>query len=239
MNQLNKNISVYNSEPIPKSAKEEIDRLLNSGDLFRYTSENSPVSLLEKEFANMMEVKYALAVCSCSAALHLSLEALKLPKNSRIIIPAFTFSAVPSSVVKAHMQPVLVEVGDDYRIDLKDFEEKLNQNIDAVLISHMRGHTSNMDVIMKLCNERDIPVIEDAAHSLGTLWDNKKIGTIGKVGCFSFQSYKMINAGEGGMLISNDPDLIARAIIMSGAYENNWKKHHGLNEKHDFDLEFY
>lgn len=229
--------SVYDAESIPEIAKQEIDQLLESGDLFRYTSENSPVSLLEKDFAELMGTKYALAVCSCSAALHLSLEALNIPAGSRIIIPAFTFSAVPSSVINANMHPVLVEVGENYRIDLKDFESKIDQNIAAVLISHMRGHTSDMDAIMKICKERNIPVIEDAAHSLGTLWHDKKIGTIGKVGCFSFQSYKMINAGEGGILISNDPELIARAVIMSGAYEHNWKKHKGQSEQDDAKLE--
>ncbi len=91
----------------------------------------------------------------------------------------------------------------------------------------MRGHTSDMDAIMALCDARDIPVIEDAAHSLGTVWDGKNIGTIGKIGCFSFQSYKMINAGEGGILITDDADLVARAVIMSGAYEHNWKSTRG------------
>lgn len=217
--------SAYDAEAIPESATAELMKIMHSGDLFRYTSEISPVTILEKEFAKLMGAKYALAVSSCSAALYLSLEALNLKLNARIIIPAFTFAAVPSSIVNARMTPVLVEVNDNYRIDLDDFESKIDSNIDAVMISHMRGHTSDMDYIMKLCDERNIPVIEDAAHSLGTLWNNKKIGTIGKVGCFSFQSYKMINAGEGGMLITDDPRIIARAIIMSGAYEKNWQKH--------------
>lgn len=82
-----------------------------------------------------------------------------------------------------------------------------------------------MDAIMELCDARDIPVIEDAAHSLGTTWAGRKIGTIGRVGCFSFQSYKLVNSGEGGILITDDADLIARAVIMSGAYEHNWSKH--------------
>lgn len=215
----------YTAEPIPRDAQSEIDRLMQSADLFRYTSENSPVTLLEKEFADIMGMKYALAVSSCSAALHLSLEALNLGDGARILLPAFTFAAVPSSVVNARMIPVLIEVGDNYRIDLEDFESKLDLSIDAVMISHMRGHTSDMDTIMSLCDARGIPVIEDAAHSLGTLWNNQLIGTIGKVGCFSFQSYKMLNAGEGGMLITNNAELAARAIIMSGAYEYNWKKH--------------
>ena len=229
--------NVYDAEPIPEAARAEIDRLLNSGDLFRYTAPaDAPVALLEREFADLMGVKYALAVSSCSAALFLSLEALGLKQGARVIIPAFTFAAVPSSIVHARMQPVLVEVGENYRIDLDDFTTKIDQDIDAVLISHMRGHTSDMDAIKALCDARNIPVIEDAAHSLGTLWHGEKIGTIGKVGCFSFQSYKMINAGEGGILISNDPDLIARAVIMSGAYEHNWKKHKGPNGQNDPEL---
>lgn len=229
--------NVYDAEPIPEAARAEIDRLLNSGDLFRYTAPaDTPVALLEREFADLMGVKYALAVSSCSAALFLSLEALGLKQGARVIIPAFTFAAVPSSIVHARMQPVLVEVGENYRIDLDDFTAKIDQDIDAVLISHMRGHTSDMDAIKALCDARNIPVIEDAAHSLGTLWHGEKIGTIGKVGCFSFQSYKMINAGEGGILISNDPDLIARAVIMSGAYEHNWKKHKGPNGQNDPEL---
>lgn len=229
--------NVYDAEPIPEAARAEVDRLLHSGDLFRYTAPaDAPVALLEREFADLMGVKYALAVSSCSAALFLSLEALGLKQGARVIIPAFTFAAVPSSIVHARMQPVLVEVGENYRIDLDDFTAKIDQDIDAVLISHMRGHTSDMDAIKALCDARNIPVIEDAAHSLGTLWHGEKIGTIGKVGCFSFQSYKMINAGEGGILISNDPDLIARAVIMSGAYEHNWKKHKGPNGQNDPEL---
>ena len=89
----------------------------------------------------------------------------------------------------------------------------------------MRGHTSDMDRIKDLCDTKDIPLIEDAAHSLGTTWNGQNIGTIGKVGCFSFQSYKMINGGEGGILITDDDDIIARCVIMSGAYESNWQKH--------------
>ncbi len=219
---------VYQAEPIPDAARAEIDRLLSSGDLFRYTApEGAPVALLEAEFAEFMGCRYALAVSSCSAALFLALKALDLPRGARVLIPAFTFAAVPSAVVHADCTPVLVEVGDNFRIDLDDFHAKLD-DADAVLISHMRGHTSDMDAIMAECDARGLPVVEDAAHSLGTLWNGRKIGTIGKIGCFSFQSYKLVNAGEGGMFVTDDPELAARAIIMSGAYEHNWKKHPGL-----------
>ncbi len=221
--------NVYDAEPIPDQARAEIERLLCSGDLFRYTApEASPVALLEQEFAGLLGARYALAVSSCSAALFLSLKALDLPKGARVLIPAFTFAAVPSAVIHADCVPVLCEVGANFRIDIGDFAERLEGDIAAVLISHMRGHTSDMDAIMALCDARGIPVLEDAAHSLGTLWSGKNIGTIGKVGCFSFQSYKLVNAGEGGILVTDDPEIAARAVIMSGAYEHNWKKHAGL-----------
>lgn len=229
--------NVHDAEPIPLAAKEAIDALMQSGDLFRYTApQDAPVALLEAEFAELLGSKYALAVSSCSAALFLSLKALGLPRDARVLIPGFTFAAVPSSIVHADCIPVLCEVGENYRIDMADFEAKLD-GVQAVIISHMRGHTSDMDAIMALCDARDIPVIEDAAHSLGTTWHGRNIGTIGKIGCFSFQSYKMINAGEGGILITDDADLVAQAVIMSGAYEHNWKKHKGPQGDNSPELE--
>lgn len=225
--------NVYDAEPIPAEARAEIERLLSSGDLFRYTAaEGAPVALLEQEFADLLGARYALAVSSCSAALFLSLKALDLPKGARVLIPAFTFAAVPSAVIHADCVPVMCEVGANFRIDIADFTERLEADIAAVLISHMRGHTSDMDAIMALCDAKGIPVIEDAAHSLGTLWNGRNIGTIGKVGCFSFQSYKLVNAGEGGILVTDDPEIAARCVIMSGAYEHNWKKHAGLQNSY-------
>lgn len=220
--------SVYDAEPIPEAAREVIDDLMQTGDLFRYTAkaENpSQVTLLEKDFAAYMGSKYALALNSASSAIYLSLLCVGIKPGDQVLIPAWTFAAVPSAVVHAGALPVLVEVDDTLRIDMADFEAKLNGNIAAVVISHMRGHTSDMDAIKALCDAQGVALIEDAAHSLGTLWNNRKIGTIGAVGCFSFQSYKMVNGGEGGVLLTDDPDIIAKAVFMSGAYEHNWAKH--------------
>ncbi|MEY8843041.1 DegT/DnrJ/EryC1/StrS family aminotransferase, partial [Cribrihabitans sp. XS_ASV171] len=217
--------NVHDAEPIPEAARDAIDALMRSGDLFRYTApQDAPVSLLEAEFAELIGTRYALAVSSCSAALFLSIKALGLPRDARVLMPGFTFAAVPSAVIHADCVPVLCEVGENYRVDIADFAARLD-GVQAVIISHMRGHTSDMDAIMALCDACDLPVIEDAAHSLGTTWRERSIGTIGRVGCFSFQSYKMINAGEGGILVTDDADLVARAVIMSGAYEHAWKKH--------------
>lgn len=224
--------NLYDAEPMPEAARSEVDALLLTGDLFRYTADSeSVVAKLEREFARFMGVPFALAVSSCSAALFLSLKAIEIKSGDKILIPAFTFAAVPSAIVLAGGEPILVEVGENYRVDMSDFEAKLSAEIKAVVISHMRGHTSDMDRIMELCDARQIPLIEDAAHSLGALWSGRKIGTLGRVSCFSFQSYKLINAGEGGMLVTSDPDIIARAIIMSGAYEHNWKKHPVVHDR--------
>ena len=232
---MSKAPDVYSAEPIPETARVEIDRLLQSGDLFRYTADaDAPVTLLEQEFAAMMGSEYALAVASCSAALFLSLKALDLPRDAKVLIPAFTFAAVPSAVVHAECVPVLVEVAENYRIDLEDFAAKLTGEVKAIIISHMRGHTSDMDAIMAMADAAGVPVIEDAAHSLGTTWNGRKIGTVGAIGCFSFQSYKLLNAGEGGILVTDDADLAARMSIMSGAYEHAWKKHGDMAERCSF-----
>jgi dTDP-4-amino-4,6-dideoxygalactose transaminase len=225
-----RHINVQEADPIPAEARAEIERLLTSGDLFRYTTpDKAPVPRLEAEFAALMGVKYALAVSSCSAALFLSLKALDLPRGARVLIPAFTFAAVPSSILHAECEPVLVEVDDSLRVDLDDFRARL-PGAAAVMISHMRGHTSDMDAILAGAAEFGIPVVEDAAHSLGAAWRGRPLGTLGATGCFSFQSYKLVNAGEGGMLITDDPEIAARAAIMSGAYESNWKTHPGLKD---------
>ncbi|MEO1557852.1 MAG: aminotransferase class I/II-fold pyridoxal phosphate-dependent enzyme, partial [Pseudomonadota bacterium] len=126
------------AEPIPPSAMSEVNRILGNGDLYRYTTVESPVTQLEREFATKIGSRYALAVSSCSAALFLSLMALDLQPGAKVMIPAFTFVAVPSAVVHADCVPVLCECGSNYRIDLDDFRRKLPE-VDAVLISHMRG----------------------------------------------------------------------------------------------------
>jgi perosamine synthetase len=166
-----------------------------------------------------MGARYALAVSSCSAALFLSLKALDLPRGARVLIPAFTFAAVPSSVVHADCVPVLVEVGANYRVDMADFAAKLPRCGCGDDQPHARAYQRHgCDHGAVRCG--GVPVIEDAAHSLGTVWGGRNIGTIGKVGCFSFQSYKLVNAGEGGIMVTDDPEIAARAIIMSGAYED-------------------
>jgi len=216
---------------IPESVFNQVKFLLKTGNLFRYIDDISEVTKLEKAFAKKMGVKYALAVNSCSSSIFLSLLSLGIKQGDKVIVPGFTFSAVPSAVYHAGAIPVLVEISNNYTVDIEDFSEKIKDNIKAVVISHMRGHVSDMDKIDYLCKKYKVPLIEDAAHSLGATWKNKKSGTLGDIGCFSFQSYKLLNSGEGGILITNDKEVMAKSVILSGAYEDNWVKHNiGINK---------
>ena len=117
--------NVKDAEPIPSQVMSEIIDLMNNGDLFRYNSEGSAAHKLEIEFSKVIGSRYSLAVSSCSAALFLALKSLNLPQNARVLMPAFTFAAVPSSVIHADFIPVLCECRNDYRIDLMDFKEKI------------------------------------------------------------------------------------------------------------------
>ena len=106
--------NVKDAEPIPSQVMSEIIDLMNNGDLFRYNSEGSAAHKLEIEFSKVMGVSFSLAVSSCSAALFLALKSLNLPRNARVLLPAFTFAAVPSSVIHADFIPILCECRDDY-----------------------------------------------------------------------------------------------------------------------------
>jgi dTDP-4-amino-4,6-dideoxygalactose transaminase len=202
-----------------------INELLQNGDLFRYTSGiSSDVSQLERDFSRTIGVQYSLAVSSCSSAIFLALKALDLTPGSKVLMPGFTFAAVPSAVIHANLKPVFLEIDFHLRIDIDDLKVKI-KDVRVLLLSHMRGHISDLDEITKLCAENNVVIIEDAAHAFGASWDGRPIGTFGVFGCYSFQSYKMINGGEGGILISNDSEMISKAVIMSGAYESNWQSH--------------
>ena len=158
-------------------------------------------------------------------AIELALIACGVAPGSKVLVPGFTFTAVPSAIVMLHAIPVFVECTEDYRLDIDDLRRKITSETRVLLLSHMRGHISDMDAITELCTVHGVTLIEDAAHALGARWRGRQIGSFGKAGCFSFQSNKVINAGEGGMLTTDDEEIIVKAIYLSGAYEMNYKKH--------------
>ena len=224
-------------EPVPEEGIKRAVEIMRSGKLFRYLQskpEDSEVALLERDFARFMGVNYALAVNSCSSAIVIALRTTGAHVGAKILVPAFTFTAVPSAIVNIGAVPVVVECNKDYRVDIRDLEKKITPEIRIFLLSHMRGNTSDMDAIMNICRERSVTVVEDAAHGLGCKWRDKLVGSFGVAGCFCLQSNKIVNAGEGGILTTNDPKIMAQAVILSGAYERLHEKHFWSEDLNEF-----
>ena len=112
-----------------------------------------------------------------------------------------------------------METTADYLTDLSDLERKAaSSGAKVLLLSHMRGHITDLQAVLAICDRHGIAVVEDCAHTMGAKWDGKHTGTWGKVGCYSAQTYKHINSGEGGLLVTDDDDVAAQAILMSGCY---------------------
>ncbi|EPJ45195.1 MAG: aminotransferase [Osedax symbiont Rs2] len=214
--------SFTQQEAIPESAIEAAVEVMRSGRLHRYNSaagERSETDLLEMEFAEYMGVPYALACSSGGYALHVALCAVGVQSGDKVLCNAFTLAPVPGAIHNSGAVPVLVDVDENYCIDLDDLYAKAAQSgAGYLMLSHMRGHIADMDRVMAICAEFAIVLIEDCAHTMGAFWDGKRSGTFGQVACFSTQTYKHLNSGEGGFLISSDAQLMARAIMYSGSY---------------------
>ena len=214
--------SFTQQEALPAAAIEAANQLMQSGRLHRYNSEHgepSETDLLELEFADYMGVPYCLACSSCGYALQLAMRSVGVKQGDQVLTNAFTLAPVPGSIHNCGAIPVLVDVADDYCIDLEDLAKKAESS-DAryFVLSHMRGHIADMDRIMSLCKKFQLILIEDCAHTMGASWNGVKSGAFGAVACFSTQTYKHLNSGEGGLLISRDDQTMARAIMYSGSY---------------------
>lgn len=208
-------------EPIPEAGIEAALRVMRGGRLHRYNTvgdEISETALLEEEFAAFTGARYCLAVASGGYALGAALRAVGVGPDDRVLTNGFTLAPVPGAIAAVGAVPVFVEVTEDLTIDLDDLAAKVGQGTKALLLSHMRGHICDMDRLMAICNAAGLPVIEDCAHTMGGAWRGTPSGRHGVVGCYSTQTYKHMNSGEGGLLVSDDADLMARAILLSGSY---------------------
>jgi dTDP-4-amino-4,6-dideoxygalactose transaminase len=209
-------------EPIPQEGIERALDVLRSGRLHRYNAPagvRSETSLLEVEFAQYLGRKYCLACTSCGSALHLALLSAGVRRDDKVLCNAYTLAPVPGAIENTGARTVLVEIGEDYTLDLADLERKAGQTgAKYLLLSHMRGHMADMDQIGQICSRHALILIEDCAHTMGAFWDGKPSGTFGEYGCFSTQTYKHLNSGEGGMLVTDDDLGMARAILYSGSY---------------------
>ena len=207
-------------EPIPEEAISAALEVLQGGRLHRYNlvgDDPGEVSLLEQEFAAQMGARYCLAVASGGYALACALRALGVGPGDKVLTNAFTLAPVPGAIASVGAEPVFVGVTEGLVIDLDDLAAKADR-ADVLMLSHMRGHICDMGRLMEICDGAGIRVVEDCAHTMGAQWRGTWSGRHGVMACYSTQTYKHVNSGEGGLLISNDDDLMARAIILSGSY---------------------
>jgi dTDP-4-amino-4,6-dideoxygalactose transaminase len=214
--------SFTQQEPIPEEAIEAAVRVMRSGRLHRYNvapGEESETAALEREYAAYQGARYCLAVTSGGYALQTALRAWGLRAGEPVLTNAFTLAPVPGAIAGAGGRPVFVETTEDLVIDLDDLAARADATgARLLMLSHMRGHLCDMDSLMEVLRPRGIALIEDCAHTMGATWRGEKSGNFGVAACFSAQTYKHINAGEGGFLTSDDAGLIARATMMSGSY---------------------
>ncbi len=209
-------------EPIPEDAIERAVALMRSGRLHRYGEQGTGYpepSLLEQDYAAYVGSKYCVAVSSCGAAMYIALKALGVKPGDKVLTSTFTLAPVPGAIAHAGAQAVLVDTSADYMTDIADLERKAAASGAKVfLLSHMRGHIADLQALRAICDKHGIAIIEDCAHTMGAKWDGRHTGTWGKIGCYSAQTYKHINSGEGGLLVTDDDDIAAQAILMSGSY---------------------
>lgn len=215
-------IDLATPDPIPEEGLQRALELMRSGRLFRYSEQGgapSEAGLWEEEIASYLGRRYAVAVNSCGAALYLALHSLGLRRGEPVLLNSWTLAPVPGAVEHAGGRAVLLETTADLTVDLDDLEEQASLHPGSILLlSHMRGHIADMTAVQDVCARHDLRLVEDCAHSIGGSWAGRMTGTTGLVGCFSTQTYKHLNSGEGGVLVTDDDEVAARAILASGSY---------------------
>ncbi|WP_456388598.1 DegT/DnrJ/EryC1/StrS family aminotransferase [Profundibacter sp.] len=209
-------------EPIPDAGIKAAMQVLQHGRLHRYNvaeNEAGETALLEQEFAAAMGSKYALAVASGGYAIACAMRAVGVVAGDAVLTNAFTLAPVPGAIASLGAVPVFVGVTESLTIDLSDLKQKIaDSGAKVLLLSHMRGHICDMDALMAICDAAGVQVVEDCAHTMGATWRGVLSGRHGVMAAYSTQTYKHMNSGEGGLLISDDDDLMARAIMLSGSY---------------------
>lgn len=208
--------------PIPEEAIAAAVAVMRSGRLHRYNlapGEVGEVMALEREYALWQGARYCLAVTSGGQAMQIALRAAGVGPGDRVLTNGFTLAPVPGAIAAVGAAPVLVEITADLVIDLDDLADKARASgARHLLLSHMRGHLCDMDRLVRLAGELGLTVIEDCAHTMGATWNGRRSGNFGLAGCFSTQTYKHLNSGEGGLLTSDDTEFMARATMLSGSY---------------------
>lgn len=197
--------------------RKEVEEVLATGYLSRYGKDDDPaykrkVVTLEDEFASKIGAGFCVAVNSGTSALMASLVALGLQPGDEVLVPGYTFIASMSSVIAVGGVPVLVEVDESLTVDPADLERKITPRTRGIIPVHMLGNPCDLNAVMDVARRHHLFVLEDCCQALGGSYKGKRLGTYGEMAAFSLNNYKVINAGDGGLLVTSDPALYQRAF---------------------------
>jgi len=223
-------------DSVPEAGQQRAVELMRSGALFRYTpGVLSETALAEEAMVDYTGFKYVVGFNSCGSALFIALKCLGVTPEDSVLCNAFSFTAVPSAIHHTMATPVYVESNDGFVMDMDDLEKKITPDTKYLMLTHMRGKVADMTRAYEIAEKHNLQVVEDCAHALGIQWEGEQLGRKAKVACFSTQSAKMINSGEGGFLCTDDDEIAARAICYAGCYESLIGQHVVAPPKEVFD----
>ena len=186
----------------------------------------------EEAFAAYQEAKYGIACTNGTAAIEIMIAALEIGLGDEVIVPDFTFVATASAVLLHGALPVLVDVDKDtYCIDPQKVEAAITKRTKAIIAVHLAGHPADLDALREIAEKHQLYLLEDSSHAHGSEWKGHKVGALGKAGTFSFQQSKLMTAGEGGIILTNDPELEVRlrSVHDCGRMPGEWFYSHFIN----------
>ena len=222
---------VFGSPLIEQAEIDEVIDSMKSG----WLGTGPKVKRFEDMFKEYKGSKFALALNSCTSALHLSMIVIDIKEGDEVIVPTMTFAATANAVIHGGAVPVFVDCNrNTMNMDPKEIERKITPKTKAIIVVHFAGRACDMDAIMAIAKNHDLKVIEDCAHAIETEYHGKKVGTLGNLGCFSFYVTKNIVTGEGGMVITDNEEYANRIEVLGlhGMSKDAWRRFSDEGYKH-------
>ena len=209
----------------PSLGEEELQNIKDAFDR-SWVGLGPNVNEFEKQWADFIGCESAIGLNSATAALHLALKSFSFPEGKKVLVPALTFASTATAILYNQLIPVFVDSDPEtLGISLEDLDRKYDKDCVAVMPVHYAGHPVPMDKLMPWARDKGLKVIEDCAHTAGAKYKGKTLGTWGDISCFSFEEKKLMTTGDGGMICSNDPELLKdiKAYRWVGIDKDNWK----------------
>ncbi len=215
----------HGSEDFGEEEKASVLRVLDKKRVFRFLregAEDSEAAKLERLYQSFVGRRFALAVNGGTTALITGIVGAGIGPGDEVIVPAYTYIATAAAVIAAKAIPVVCEIDRSLNMDPEDFERKITPNTKAVIPVHMRGVPARMDEIVAVARRHGLKVIEDVAQANGGMYRSRMLGSIGDVGCFSLQQYKVITSGEGGIVVTDDEITYQRCMMQHDSAIRFW-----------------